>query len=187
MNDEIQVLLIKSLRGNNKAKEKLLNKLKPAILSAIKRYYNVCQEYDDLIQEGYELILKCMKEYDFDKNVHFLWFVKLRLKYYYLDKNKKQIGCVSLNSPVFSDNENIELIDIIADEKPNHEEIVIKNENIRKLCYGIKNLTQRQKDIILRYYFKNQPMKDIAREMGISYRTVVNLKTKGINKLKKII
>ena len=56
MYKEIETLLYLSKKGDIKAREKLLIKLNPLIISSIRRYYNKVHLYDDLIQEGYETI-----------------------------------------------------------------------------------------------------------------------------------
>ena len=85
---EIEDLLEFSRRGDPKSKEAVLLKLQPLIISSIKRYYNKIDIYDDLIQEGYEIILLCIHDYDPNKGVHFLGYIKLKLKYHYLNKYK---------------------------------------------------------------------------------------------------
>jgi RNA polymerase sporulation-specific sigma factor len=46
-------------------------------------------------------------------------------------------------------------------------------------------LTDRESQVIYLYYFKNIGMKDIAKELGLAYRTVVNTKTNGLEKMRK--
>ena len=48
-------------------------------------------------------------------------------------------------------------------------------------------MKSERKDIIICYYVKNMSISDIADALDISYRTVVNIKTRAIEKLKKIL
>ncbi len=64
MYKEIEKLLVLSKEGDVEAKERLLNKLTPLIISSIRRYYNEKDQYDDLMQDAYETILLAIEEYD---------------------------------------------------------------------------------------------------------------------------
>jgi len=186
MYNQVEELYKRSLNKDMEAKEELLFKLKPAILASIKAYFNKYDQYDDLIQEGYEVILSCIKNYDSSKGVNFLGYVKLMLKYHYLNKYKTVENTISLNQEIFSDN-SIEMIDLLADNILYQEEQIIKKEEIYKLWTSLLVLTDRQREILLLYYVEEKSIKSIANIYGISYRTVVNTKTVAINKLRKIM
>ena len=127
MYSEIERLLKASKKGDKKSKEVLLLKLNPLIISSIKRYYNKVEMYDDLIQEGYEVVLKCIEDYDPKKKTKFLGYVKVMLKYKYLDKHKEK-SYISLNKPVGDGKE--EILDLLeGDEKEPIENIINKEEN----------------------------------------------------------
>lgn len=181
MYKEIGDLLELSKRGDRKAKEELLTKLHPLIISSIKRYYNKVDIYDDLIQEGYEVILKGIKDYDPNKGVYFLGYIKLNLKYHYLNKYKEK-QLLSLNEPI-GDGE-LEIMDLIEDEGLTPIDKILDKEIHRLLNQSLNTLTQRQREIVVEYYINNLSIGQIADKLGLSYRTVVNTKTTGINKLK---
>lgn len=184
MYSEINELLERCKSGNLEAKEKLLCKLKPLILASIRRYYNKFEEYDDLIQEGYEIILKAIEEFDPNKGVHFLGYIKLQLKYHYLNKHREK-EYYSLNEPI-GDGE-LELLDLIESNEIDLLDHIIAKENGEILIKALNSLTKRQKQIIVEFYINELSMEEIAQKLNISYRTVVNTKTNGINNLRKII
>ncbi|MTI70053.1 MAG: sigma-70 family RNA polymerase sigma factor [Firmicutes bacterium] len=185
MYSEINILYEKSLLGDNEALEELIKRLKPLVLSSIKRYYNKIYLYDDLIQEGYEVILNGIKDYDESKGTHLLGYLKMMLKYFYLNKSKYELDTISLNI-LIGEEDSLELIDTLKDSVIIDEEI-IKNEEINKLFSIISKLSERQKYIIYEYYFNNISLKRISKDLNISYRTVVNIKVQGIKKLRKLI
>ncbi|RKD32319.1 sigma-70 family RNA polymerase sigma factor [Thermohalobacter berrensis] len=164
----------------------MILRLKPLILSSIKRYYNKKDIYDDLIQEGYELILNGLENYDEKKGVHFLGYIKLLLKYHYLNKNKDNENTISLNMPI-NDEEDMELIDTIQSKSLNQEEIIVKREDNEILHSSFLKLTKRQRQVISLFYVNNLSIKEISKKLGISYRTVVNTKATAIKKLKKFL
>ncbi|QQY79155.1 RNA polymerase sporulation-specific sigma factor [Keratinibaculum paraultunense] len=184
MYKEIERLLSLSKKNDKNAKEKLILKLEPLIISSIKRYYYNPYMYEDLLQEGYEIVLNAIEEYNPNKGCHFLGFVKLKLKYHYLNKHKEK-QTSSLNQPVKDG--DMELIDLIEDEGFSPLDNIIQKEKINKLKEGIKSLTPRQREVIIAYYIEGMSIKDIGKKLGIAYRTVVNIKTNAIDVLKNII
>ncbi|WP_427338017.1 RNA polymerase sigma factor [Caloranaerobacter sp. DY30410] len=183
MYSEINKLLDAAKNGNMTAKEKLLFKLKPIILSSIKRYFNKTDLYKDLIQEGYEIILRALRDYDKDKGVHFLGYVKAMLKFHYLNNSRKNREHISLNQTINLKDDRLELMDCIADENLLQDEIVIKNEEVLDLVRALDELTERQKEIVFMYYIQNISLKEISKRLNISYRTAVNIKTSAIKRL----
>ncbi|QIB27526.1 RNA polymerase sigma factor [Caloranaerobacter azorensis] len=187
MYSEINKLIDAAKNGDMTAKEKLLFKLKPVVLSSIRRYFNRRDLYEDLIQEGYEIILRALRYYDEDKGVHFLGYVKMMLKFHYLNNSRKNREYISLNQTINSKDDSLELIDCIADENLLQDEIVIKNEEVLDLMNALDELTERQREIVFMYYIQNISLKEISKRLDISYRTAVNIKTSAIKKLRKSI
>lgn len=174
--------------GCKVSEEKLILSLKPLVISSINKYCNVKENYDDLIQEGYEKILRCIKDYDIGRGVHLLGYIKTTLTYHYLNRykviNKNKI--ISLNQPIV-DSESTELIDIIEDKDVNILRDIMLNENIELTRTSISKLTRRQQQVILLYYFDNISQIEISNILNISYRTVVNTKKNALIKLKNIL
>lgn len=183
MYKEIEDLLIASKKGDEKAKETLLMKLNPLIISSIRRYYNKKDIYEDLIQDGYEVILKSIKDYDTDKGVHFLGYVKSMLKYCYLNKHKEK-KLLSLNEPI---DDELELMDLIIGDEEGPLKQIVEQDESSVLYNSLNCLTKRQKRIIADFYINGKAINEIAEELGISYRTVVNIKVSAMKKLKEII
>ncbi|MBS5853661.1 MAG: sigma-70 family RNA polymerase sigma factor [Clostridium sp.] len=56
-----------------------------------------------------------------------------------------------------------------------------KNEDLER---AIEKLTQKQKKVIIQYYYQNKNLKEIANGMNITESAVSKLKNKAIEKLK---
>lgn len=177
-------LVEEARKGSKEAMEEIINKLQPLIISSIRRYYNNVKEFEELIQEGNLMILESLKDYDFDKGVHFLGYIKSNLKYLYLNKHKRKIH-LSLNEPL-GDGE-LEMIDFLVSDAQPVLDILLEDEINLKLKEALEKLTERQREIIILYYVKNMSMDDIGNKLGISYRTVVNIKTKALENLRKLM
>lgn len=182
MYKEIGKLYTLAKGGDLKAKEDLLSKLYPLVISSIRRYYKKKNDYEDLIQEGYEIILKCIEDYDPKRKVHLLGYIKTMLKYHYLNKHREKTA-LSLNEPL----EDGEMVDLVVGDEKDPLDMLVEREECTILKKSIETLTPRQKKVIIDFYIKNLSISEIAENMGISYRTVVNLKANGLKKLKNII
>lgn len=183
MYNEIDKLVTLSKKGDRNAKERLLISLKPLVLSSIRRYYNCYSQYDDLLQEGYEIILRTVEDYDESKGSRFLGYLKLQLKYHYLNKHKEKI-ILSLNETL--DDEE-EFIDLLEDKGFGPLDTIINKEEKEILFKGLSYLSNRQVEVLIYYYIQKMTMVEISEKLGLSYRTVVNTKTKAVDKLKNII
>ena len=176
--------MTKSFKRNPHKREELLRKLKPLIIKSIRKYYNDFSQYEDLLQQGYEVILSGIDEFDEEKDVNFLWFIKMKLKFYYLDKHKyKKEKPSSLNKPIGEDGD--EILDLIPDNDKSPLDKVLEKERNARLRKAMKVLTQRQRKVVIYYYMKNKSIKEISRILKISYRTVINTKTTALKKLRK--
>lgn len=177
-------LVEEAIKGNKEALEEIIDRLQPLIISSIRKYYNKGNEYEDLIQEGNLTILESLKDFDQSRGVHFLGYIKLNLKYLYLNKHKRKIH-LSLNEPV-GDGE-VEAIDLLESKDKDAIDILLEDERSLELNMALERLTERQKEVVLLFYMENMSMEEIGKKLGISYRTVVNLKTKALENLRKDI
>ncbi|WP_160197843.1 sigma-70 family RNA polymerase sigma factor [Senegalia massiliensis] len=185
MYGKIDDLVKKAKLGEKEAKMELLKSYKPLILAQIKRYYFEKEEIDDLISEGYEVILKGIDKFDFSKGVYFSGYINTILRYHYLDKLKSKKYVLSLDKKISSKDSNISLIDTLESETDIEKEYLYRELN-DELIKNIEKLTIRQKQIIVMFYLRRVNINDISDRLGISYRTVINTKKNALEKLKKL-
>lgn len=182
MYEDIERLRLLGAKGDVGAKGELLAKMKPLIINSIRRYYNNIQLYDDLIQEGYEIILEAVRNFDDTRGVYFLGYIKTLLKYHYLNKHREKY-IISLNTPIGESEE--ELMDILEGDELDPLDNIIQTEEYIELRNSFSLLTERQRKVVVLYYSCHMPIGKIAERLGVSYRTVVNTKAAAIQKLKK--
>lgn len=181
MYSEIEYLRKEARDGDKGACEQLLIKLKPLILKSIRRYYNDYSLYDDLIQDGFETVIRCVEDFDESKGVNFLGYTKVQLKFLYLNKHKEK-KTFSLNEIVGED--GVEFIDILEDNGLDPLENYLVMEEREFVLGALSILTERQREVVVLYYLHEISIGDIADMLGISYRTVVNIKTNAIKKMR---
>lgn len=186
---DIEVLVKKSKNGDHKSKEILLKKLEGLIFNSVKKHCNIPSCYEDLIQDGRLIVLESIKKYRPDKGVYFLGYVKLNLKYYYINLLRKEYyrkcNIESLDISLNNFKEIVKLDKLKSDF--NLEEYCIKKDLIEKIKENKNLLTDKQRLILYYFYYEKYSIKKISKILNIKYRTVVNIKSYAINKLKSFL
>ena len=169
-------------KDKKEAKEEIVNRLLPLIISSIKHYYNRRDLYEELIQEGNLCILEAIENFQMNKNVYFLGYVKLQLRYLYLNKNKEKVY-LSLNTKIGEKKEDEILDTLVSEELEPLEEILDKALKMQlKNC--LKYLSKRQRHVVVLFYVNRLSISEIAEKLDVGYRTIVNTKTRAIEILR---
>lgn len=163
-------------------KRRVIEKVHPLIVASINKYAVNKGEFEDLYQEGIVRILELLKEFDKDKEVNIFYYLKLHLKFFYLNYGRYEKKTVSLNIPVC---EGIELEDIIIDEGLNVEEIIIEKLTKEEAYKALHNLTEEDKYILEQLIIKGRILDDLAKELKISRTTLFRRKEAAIKQLRK--
>lgn len=183
MDSDINYIIQESLKGDKNYQEKLFKKLNPLIFKNIYKYYRPSDPItEDLLQEGYIVILQSLKDYDMSRNVHFLQHVKIRLLYFYKNyyKNNVQYNNLSIEHLKSKGRE-------IKSKNASPLEIIILKKNKKTLYKCIEKLSIKEQDIIFYYYFEDMTMIDIARKLNIPYRSSINIKRAVLKKMRKML
>ncbi len=91
---------------------------------------------------------------------------------------------VSLNEPIYNDgNETIRVMDQIADVKNCDDEIFEK----LSLTDAIKNLSEREKEILLMRYYIGKTQMEVSEEVGISQAQVSRLEKNALKSIRNFI
>lgn len=176
---KINNFYLSAREGDQDAKLALVQALNPLIISSIKRYCPLWKYYEDLLQDGIVILLQAIKDHNPDKG-RFLNYVKLYLKYYYLDTFKYLI---EKDRETALDHEDLDLLNILEDSSNIEEEFLSKARS-QSLLKALSCLSKRQRQVLLLYYYKNMSLEQIANYLGIKRWTVVNTKRRGIEILR---
>lgn len=169
--------------GDSQCGEKLLAKLQPLIFSTISKY-GFSLDKEDLLQEAALAILEGLHQFDPDKGVAFLVFIKTKLKFHIYNQSRKaRTNTYKSVSPF--DEEGNDLLENMPDSEEMLEELIIINEDSKRLEEAMKKLDERQQKVIRMHYFEGFTLKDIAQMLGVSYKTVLRVKSKGLENLAK--
>lgn len=187
MEYQMKDLVNRCKNEDRKAKGEIIERLMPLIISSIKKYYFGAEEFSDLVQEGCLKILKEIERFDEEKGVPFLGYIKLQLKFFYMEKRKKVRKEVSLNNQIDTGDDRLSFIDLLVDESANVEESLVKEENYYILTQALKTLTNQQMEIIKLYYSNHLNMRQIAAFLGVHYQTVVKRKERALRRMRQAV
>lgn len=178
-------VLNSALVGEERSKVKLLDMLDPLIRSSIKKYCPIFNEFDDLYSDGRAIVLSCIE--DFDNKRSFLKYVKLSLKYFYLNTYKYLMDVNSdIHDSPTDDEESLGIFDSL-DAGVDIEGDFLEGERLAMLKDAIDSLTPRQETVVRLFFYERLGLSEIADFLGISRWTVINLKRNAIKGMRDFI
>jgi len=194
--DEEIYYVKKSMEGDLKARDILIEHNLRLVVFLAKKYENTKVDLEDLVSIGSIGLIKGINTYKLDKNIKLATYASRCIDneiLMFLRKNKKRRSEVSFEDSLSFDAEGNELH--LEDILGTDSDIVtknIENETEKNLLYReISKLKGRDKEImVLRYglFGKNEmTQKDIANKLGISQSYISRIEKKVIRRLKNIV
>lgn len=160
----------------------ILKNFEPLIKKCFKMYVKDFNYFDDVMQEGYITILKCIDLYDLNSKTEFPGYVKMAVI------NNIRHFSRELKNEISLDDEINEvggtLLDILESDV-NIEGDKIHYDEIMSMHRCLKKLTQKQREIIEGYYFKGLSLQDICANRRCHYNAIVRLKKRALETLRK--
>lgn len=183
MNPEI-ANLIKNYQENNDddALLEIWQRLQPILLTYMKKFYVTSSQWDDVCQDAFLKLLECAQKYDPSTKVPFESFYKMQLHYWFLDRIKKRKPDLAIVDNKWTEGKS--MIDQIVSSRGNAEEIIEKEEMLGTLKAALETLTEKQKEAVIMFYFKNKSLTEVAEKLGCSYGVASKHKAAGLKKLK---
>lgn len=181
MNDEQLVEL--SLSGDKRAVEIILSRYKNLVKSRAKAYFLAGADHDDIVQEGMIGLFKAVRDFDITKQPTFRGFAELCVKRQILSAVKastrqKHIplnSYVSLSEPLFDDNADRTLVEMLAEsESTNPEKLMLKRENVKLLSTQIDTKLSELEKNVLSLYFSGLNYHEIADELKRTPKSIDN-------------
>ena len=192
--DEEKIYILENEKGNEFAREKLIEHNLRLVVYIAKKYENSGIEFEDLISIGSMGLIKAVKTFRSDKNIKLATYASRCIDneiLMQLRKSTREKNEISLDKPLSEDKEGNTLL--LADVISNDEEEIDQNlmlSDEKKAIWGIMNkLEKREREImLLRFGLEGQDeltQKEVADKMGISQSYISRIEKKVLSKMKK--
>lgn len=188
--------LIKAKKGDEEAKNKLIEHNLRLVVFLAKKYENTGYDIEDLVSIGSIGLIKGINTYKVDKNIKLATYASRCISneiLMFLRKNKKRKGEISLEDSLNYDAEGNELhLEDILGTEPDivHKEFE-HSLDLEVLEKEVEKLEGRDKEIMtLRYGLNNTEeftQKEVAEMLGISQSYISRIEKKVIKKLKQLM
>ena len=182
LSDE-EIVRLAQQDGENAALEYLLNKYKNFVRTKARSYFLIGADHEDIVQEGMIGLYKAIRDYREDRSSSFRAFAELcitrqiitAIKTATRQKHIPLNSYVSLNRPIYEEDSDRTLMDVITEEAPtNPEEMMIDREDYTVIEGRIgAMLSPLEKEVLVRY-IEGKSYVEIAEEMNRHVKSVDN-------------
>ena len=165
------------------ALEYLLNKYKNFVRTKARSYFLIGADHEDIVQEGMIGLYKAIRDYRRDKQKSFRAFAELcitrqiitAIKTATRQKHIPLNNYVSLNRPIYDEESDRTLLDVITEDVPsNPEEVLIDREDFSVIEGRIgEMLSDLEKQVLVRY-IEGKSYAEISEEMGRHVKSIDN-------------
>lgn len=192
MQDEEIIML--ATTGNSKAVDYIINKYVKLVRSKARPYFLIGADREDIIQEGMIGLFKAIRDYKTDRYSSFRVFAEVcitrqiitAIKTATRQKHIPLNSYVSLNKPLFDDDNDRTLLDII-DEKASldPEQMYINREQFTSIEEKIYKVLSSLEKKVLKLYLEGKSYFEIADKLEKSMKSIDNALQRVKRKLEK--
>ncbi len=194
LTDEQVVFLARD--NDSQALEYIFNKYKNFVRSKARSYFLIGADREDIVQEGMIGLFKAIRDFREDKLSSFRAFAELCITRQIITAIKtatrqKHIPLnfyVSLNKPVFDDESDRMLIDVLTATKiTNPEELFIGQEELRTIENRIGETLSQFEWSVLSSYLQGRSYQEIAVDLNRHVKSIDNALQRVKRKLEKLL
>ncbi len=195
MTDEA-IVRVAQQDGDGAALEYLLNKYKNFVRTKARSYFLIGADHEDIVQEGMIGLYKAIRDFREDRLSSFRAFAELcitrqiitAIKTATRQKHIPLNSYISLNRPIYEEDSDRTLLDVITEETPsNPEEMLIDREDLSVIEGRIGSmLSELEKQVLIRY-IEGKSYVEISEEMNRHVKSVDNALQRIKRKLQKFL
>ena len=194
MTDEEVVHLCQ--QGDSLAQEYVFNKYKNFVRSKARSYFLIGADHEDIVQEGMIGLYKAIRDYRPDKLSSFRAFAELcitrqiitAIKTATRQKHIPLNSYVSLNKPLYDEESDRTLLDVIIEGRAsNPEELIIGQEDLSSIHAKIDEVLSSLEQEVLRSYLDGKSYQEIADNLGRHVKSIDNALQRVKRKLQKLL
>ena len=182
--------------GDNLAEEYLLDKYKNFVRSKARSYFLIGADHEDIVQEGMIGLYKAIRDYRPEKLSSFRAFAELcitrqiitAIKTATRQKHIPLNSYISLNKPLYDEESDRTLMDVIMEGRiSNPEEIIINREDLVSINDRIKDVLSGLEQEVLNAYLDGKSYQEIAESLGRHVKSIDNALQRVKRKLEKYL
>ena len=194
LRDEDIVLLCHD--GDPIAEEYLLSKYKNFVRSKARSYFLIGADHEDIVQEGMIGLYKAIRDYRSDKLSSFRAFAELcitrqiitAIKTATRQKHIPLNSYVSLNKPLYDEESDRTLMDVIVEGKlSNPEDLIISQEDLDSIHAKINEVLSGLEQEVLNLYLDGKSYQEIAVYLNRHVKSIDNALQRVKRKLEKYL
>ncbi len=182
--------------ANDQALEHLINKYKNFVRAKARSYFLIGADREDIIQEGMIGLYKAIRDFRPDKLASFRAFAELcitrqiitAIKTATRQKHIPLNSYVSLNKPIYDEESDRTLLDVISGSKvTDPEELVISREEFVDIESKMVEFLSELEWQVLMYYLEGKSYQEIADELGRHVKSIDNALQRVKRKLERYL
>ena len=195
MADEERCLLAQG-QDSGEALECLLNRYKNFVRSRARSYFLIGADHEDIVQEGMIGLYKAIRDFRPEKLASFRAFAELcvtrqiitAIKTATRQKHIPLNSYVSLNKPIFDEESDRTLLDVISEGRiTNPEELLIGQEDLSTIESRIGKMLSPLEWEVLLAYLDGRSYQEIAVDLGRHVKSIDNALQRVKRKMEKLL
>ncbi|MBR6185147.1 MAG: RNA polymerase sporulation sigma factor SigH [Clostridia bacterium] len=178
--DEEVVVLAQN--GDGQALAYLLNKYKNFVRSKARSYFLIGADHEDIVQEGMIGLYKAIRDFQPSKLASFRSFAELCVKRQIItaikaatrQKHVPLNSYVSLNKPLYDEESDRTLLDVIEGRVTNPEDLYISQEDLSRIQTQISEVLSDLERQVLDAFMDGKSYQEIAELLGRHVKSIDN-------------
>ena len=189
-------IVVEAKRGSREAQEYLISKYENFVKAKAKSYFLIGADKEDIYQEGMIGLYKAIRDFRPDKLASFKAFAELcvtrqiitAIKTATRQKHIPLNTYVSLNKPVYDEESDRTLMDVISGAKvTDPEELVVNREELASIENEIGEVLSELEMEVLMSYIEGKSYQEIACDLDRHAKSIDNALQRVKRKLEKCL
>ncbi len=183
-------------KGQSEALDHLINKYRNFVRAKARSYFLIGADKEDIVQEGMIGLYKAIRDYKEDKLTSFKAFAELcitrqiitAIKTATRQKHIPLNSYVSLDKPIYDDESDRTLLDVISGVKATDpEELIINREEFDSMEDKMAELLSDLERKVLSLYLDGQSYQEISEELNRHVKSIDNALQRVKRKLERYL
>ena len=181
LSDE-EIVRLAQQDGENAALEYLLNKYKNFVRTKARSYFLIGADHEDIVQEGMIGLYKAIRDFQPSRLTTFRSFAELCVKRQIItaikaatrQKHVPLNSYVSLNKPLYDEESDRTLLDVIEGRVTNPEDLYISQEDLARIQKQISEVLSDLERQVLDAFMDGKSYQEIAELLGRHVKSIDN-------------